>query len=647
MLTSANNPPAKLVPPPKNKFHALLRKTFGDREFVRTFWKLLTPSIAWGIISSIVPLLFNLFTASAFTLASGKHGNLYVSINYTYETFTTVNYLATIFVFSLFPAIGNFVGHGNFRDFKETMRFSAYVSFTSAAVLMLCEEIWAQQYSEGLVFLNSSTKQELELSVLMIRPMAFIGFFFVWIWLYVPSLSSIKNNRPLIYSAIISFVFFIITDTSFIFTLQGQFEHAMAVKGASADTGTPWDIQVRAAIGMGWIYLVYFAIQPIFIYLYLKFYYYVQVMWLYVKAPFVNAILKTKKKGRHFEPSTETNMEGIKLRNPMDGLYDGRRVTRQQIELLKNTPYLEKELLFFDHWSVRNDLMKTVLLLSWGNILDQGLFNAVEILHFVYSTNYGGTFPTGDGFTHITAGWDQHLSNVAANHFYKLIVSNPEMLLVFFYGVWNAFSVAPQYFIARELGAQRKDVARKNTWICMNWAYLMGIIFMIVIVVFATFINQYATFPSSSGANWYPIAHHGKVIADIQYWVIWDQSRIVMIIWGFVLISYTAGLMAFYVVLIGASKWIVFSDTLGTTLFTIIAMALHYTHFDNPIAYYFIPHLDKLFKYIVYMIIIGTNAASNSIHDVGKPKQKKKLLSPQALAANLEVHEDAMNEAGL
>lgn len=566
----------------KNALNKVAVKIFGDRLFVKTFWKLLLPTILWGVVTSVVPVLFNLFNSIFFDNAkTGAHANMYVAVNYTYETFTTVNYFATIFIFSLFPAIGNFVGHGQYKEYRETLRFSMYTGVAAAFILMICEQIWATQFAEGLIYLNRYIGDQIRISVNLMRTMSFIGFCFVWMWLYVPSLSSINNTRPLIYSSIISFIFFIIADPIYLHILSSH-----------GDLVTNLALQYQAAYGIGGIYLAYFAIQPIYVYLYCKFFYQIKKTSLKIKKLFKKDI------------------------------------TDADFELLKRTTFLEHEMLLMNDWRVPKKLMKQILILSWGNLLDQTLFNAVEVLHFVYGTNFGGSFLSGNGFELLDK--NPEASNAAANQFYKMIVSNPEMLIVFFYGIFNAFSIAPQYFIARELGAKRKDVAQRNIWLCMNWSYIIGVTLMIVVIIFALFINH-VTFPADNGDLWYNIEHHGKLIARVQYWVIWDQARLTMIFFGFLLVSYCGSMMGFYVVLSGASKLIVLGDTVGTIIFTAVAMILHYTHFNNPIAYYFIPHLDKLFKYIIYMVIIGTKQSMNSIHSEPKPKKINLFSSNECL----------------
>ncbi len=601
-----------------NKFHNFFIKAFGDKNYIKTFWKLLTPSLLWGLITSVVPLLFNLFTGLVFTLPNGQHGSIYVAVNYTYSTFVTFDYISTIIIFSIFAAIGNYTGARKYEALKETLRMGIYSSLIISFVLLLFEQIFAAQFAQKLIYLNSYNDKEVALTVILIRSMSLFCFFFAWGWLYVPALSSISNNKPLYYSAIVGLVFFLITDPSFLYSLKEPF--AIAIKHNNLNL--LFKIQEKASIGIGLIYLFYFIIQPIYIYLYLKFCLKIQIIMFYLLSPFHFYFYKLKIKNKNaILKENEKNFLNKKFTYSLD-------YYQEKLKQIKLNDNLEKELLFFNSFKLTKTVLNEVFLLSWGNLLDQTFYNLIAVLHFVYSTNYGGTFPIGLGFHHISnlQGWNLNLSHYAASHYFKLIISNPEMLLIFFFGIWDSFSVLPSYFVALELGKNNKQIAKRNMWICMNWSYLMGALFTIIILIFASFINQYATFPSANGNNWYDIEQNGIIIAQVKYYTLWNNARNMMIIWAFMLFFFTATDMGFYLILSGASKILIIGDALITALFVAISMALYYLHFENMYGYFFIPHLDKVVKYFIYLIIIGTNQASNSINDINKKKRNENSL---------------------
>lgn len=111
-----------------------------------------------------------------------------------------------------------------------------------------------------------------------------------------------------------------------------------------------------------------------------------------------------------------------------------------------------------------------------------------------------------------------------------------------------------------------------------------------------------------------------------------------MIIWAFMLFFFTATDMGFYVILSGASKILIVGDALITAIFVGVAMALYYTHFNNMLGFYFIPHLDKIVKYFIYITFIFTSQSSNSINDVMKVKNEVKQpveeLEPSPMSPN-------------
>ncbi|MBR4485868.1 hypothetical protein IKS57_00590 [bacterium] len=49
-------------------------------------------------------------------------GNVYLAINYTYGVFSTFNALITVFLFAVFPVIGNFIARRHFESMRQTIR---------------------------------------------------------------------------------------------------------------------------------------------------------------------------------------------------------------------------------------------------------------------------------------------------------------------------------------------------------------------------------------------------------------------------------------------------------------------------------------------------------------------------------------------
>ncbi|GAA5414831.1 hypothetical protein UREOM_5420 [Ureaplasma sp. OM1] len=569
-------------------------KAFGNREFVRTFWKLIMPSILWGGITSVVPLFFNLFSSLFFSNGDGGHSNLYIAVNYTYDTLSTVNYLVVTLLFSVFPAIGNFIGYGQFRNYRETVRFALYVGLASCTILMIFEQIFARDFAINLVYLEVVSNEQLTMCTNLIRLMSFMSYAFLWMWLYIPSLSSIKNTTVVLWSSIISLIFFFIADPVYLYCLT---------KGVK-DVFDNGPIQSNAAYGIGAIYITYFFIQPIVVYIYCKFINHFKYAGYKIKFWF----LKT------FKPQY----------NPTDYDY----YLDKELELIKYAHFQESELLFFDDWRVSGRIMKQVCKLAWGNILDQLFFNSFSIVHLIFVTNFGGGLPTGPGFNVL----DPSVSGHAGHAFYKTIYNIPSMLITFFYGIFNAFTVAPQYFVARELGKGNIKDAKRNAYICINWSYAMGAVFMVIIIIFAFFITR-ATLPANNPNDLYVLVKAktagGAPLATATYAQVWAYSRNMMLLFSIILFTSTISNMTLYVVIQGASKYIVLADTLGKVIFTVIAVVLHYSRFDNLYAYYVIPHLDRFFQWIIYMIILGTGQCFNSIHTVNKKGGKKlKEINP-------------------
>ena len=192
---------------------------------------------------------------------------LYLSVNYTAYLISFLNPLICSFVFACFPALANYVSTHNKKKIQETLRWSVYITFIVCVIGFVLEEAFATQIALALVWQFTPPVTGVDLvqtnySIIIIRWLAVSSFFYLWLWIYVPSLSSMKNSRALFYSSLVGFIFFIIAYPSYL--------HSTYV---NVGTGSLADKELQQHLygvtnGIGGIYLGYFIIQPVFLLIY-------------------------------------------------------------------------------------------------------------------------------------------------------------------------------------------------------------------------------------------------------------------------------------------------------------------------------------------------------------------------------------------
>lgn len=541
-------------------------RIFGTKEFIFTFWKLLLPSLIWGLITSLVPLLFNVFASEFFQ--NGSSGNMYLAIDYTYGVFSTINSLATVFLFAVFPVVGNFVTRGHFHMVRQTIRWAIYIGVCVSLILLIFEQAFASDMMNLMVWDNAQSGNQTTLSVNLLRFMSFISFFYLWSWIYVPTLSSIKNTKAIFYSAILAFVFFIISTPVYL--------HFLTLHQTSANTTELTD---NASIGLGAIYLAYFIIQPLYLYFYCH---------------FIDSIRRTWYK-------------------MFKGFYD------KHPELLRNEHY-EKELLFMREYNVSFELIKRIFALSWCIILDQLLFCIVSVVQLVFIINYGGQLVDS-----ISVNLNGSNAYLAASNYYKDITSIAFELNTFLFGIFNAFTIAPQYFVANELGRNNKQKALHNEYLCINWSIVIGAVFLVIMFICSVTLNS-AFFPETANTEtffdatgstpWYQIYINETSSAYVTYTNLYQASTNIMYIFSGFMIINTACSMMFFVLIEGGSKLTALGDSFVQIIFTIVLAVLYVVHYDNIYWYYTMNQLMLLFKLVICYIIVATKQALNSIEYV-------------------------------
>lgn len=572
----------------------ILHKIFGNNKFVKAFLKLVFPSLFWGLFTALVPILFNTMINSFYN--DSKIGNqMYLSVNYTAYLYGYLNPLVSSFIFAAFPAIGNYIGQHNKHKLQEVMRWSTYISLIVCSLGLILEETFAEQIALSLVWqytlpVTGANLVQTKYSIILIRWLAISGFFYLWLWLYVPTLSSMKNSRSLFYSSLIGFIYFIIAYPSFL--------TATWVDAGNGSLATP-KIQEHLYLvinGIGGIYLGYFIIQPLFLLLYTIFPKNFKILEARVHNIFIRIWNKINTFSRSYQLFSRNKDEKF------PSLYILKSVNKEEY-----TDFEKDTLLFQTGFHVSFKRLKQMMVLAWAVLLDQIFYATLNLILTVYGTNFHGYW---NGWNGIGPGSDQDsaLSLHMAKEYYKLILANVSLISSYIFTVYNGFSLLPQYFVAYYLGNGDKQTAYHNSTILTNWSIAFGLFLAIIILIYGSFINEieYAT---NNPDSFYTFLYKDKNIPLGTYKQLWSDCYNMELIYALAVLFDTGVAMTYYILVAGGSRFIIIADSAIQLINALALLALYYTNYDNFYVYYFVNRIHTFLKFIVGFIVIYMRGA--------------------------------------
>ena len=570
----------------------IINKIFGTNKFIKVFLRLLFPSLFWGLFTALVPILFNTMI-NGFYQDSQIGNQLYLSVNYTSYLFSFLNPLICSFIFACFPAVANYIAIHNKKKLQETLRWSVYITLIVCIIGLIFEEIFATQIALALVWQFTPPVTGVDLvqtnySVIIIRWLAFSSFFYLWLWLYVPTLSSMKNSRALFYSSVIGFIYFIISYPSYL--------HSTYVNVGSGTLATP-DIQDHLygiINGIGGIYLGYFIIQPLFLLIYC----YWPREFKVAEAWFINIFIYFWNGINRFSKDYQIATRKRVQQFPKNYLVHS--TTKEEY-----TDY-ERDLLFFQTgFSVSAILLKQIFILAWVILLDQIFYAVLNLILMVYGTNYHGYW---NGWNGIPPTHDAKLNLHMAKEYYKLILANVSLISTYIFTIYSGFSLLPQYFVGYYIGFGDKQTAFHNSTILTNWSILFGLFIAIIIIIYGSFINE-LIYSTSDPNNFYYFVYHGKKVALGTYKQLWSDAFNMELIYALAVLFDTSVAMTYYILLSGGSKFIIFADSLIQLINSLALIGLYYTNYDNFYVYYLVNRIHTFLKFFISLVVIYAKGA--------------------------------------
>ncbi len=598
------------------KHAKFINKIFGNSKFIKAFLRLIFPSLFWGLFTALVPILFNTMINGFYN--NDKIGNqLYLSVSYTTYMYSFINVLVCSFVYAAFPAIGNYIAQHNKAKLQEVLRWTTYISLIACVISLVLEEIFARQIAISMIWqysppITGTDLVQLNYSIELIRWFSATSFFFLWLWLYVPTLASMKSSRALFYSSLVGFIYFIIIYPSYLV--------ATHVNVSSDLTLAPAADQIKLnniMNGIGGIYFGYFIIQPLFLLIYTMFPTHFKV-W---EAHFINFFIKTwngiNKFSRDYQNSTRKKPQRFPESYPLHS------IAREEY-----TDY-ERDILFFQTgFKVTWYRLKQVMVLAWVILLDQIFYAIMSLVLVIYGTNFHGYWGDWNG---IKAPTDPKESLKMAETYYKHIFANVSLISTYIFTIYNGFSLLPQYFVAYYIGAGDKQTAYHNSIILTNWSILFGFMLAVIIIIYGAFINRliYSGSPDAMYSMKFKV-HGAYITKDIgTYQQLWNACFNMELIYAIAVLFDTGVAMTYYILASGGSKFIVFADSLISFINAVALIILHDIHYDNFYVYYLVNRLHTFFKFFVTILVIYMKGALWGIDSTHSKKSwfKQKIIA--------------------
>ncbi len=589
-------------------------KIFCSTKFIKAFLRLTFPSLFWGLFTALVPILFNTMI-NGFYKDAPVGNQLYLSVNYTSYVYGYINPLVSSFIFAAFPAFGNYIAQHNKLKLQEVMRWTAYLSLVFCTIGLCLEEGFASQIALVLVWqytlpVTGVDLVQLNYSIILIRWFAISGFFYCWLWLYVPTLSSMKNAKSLFYSSIIGFIYFIIAYTSYLATTLvnvGNVELA------------PTAIQnhlYQVDNGIGGIYLGYYIIQPVFLWFYIYWPKQFKVWEAYFLNIFIHLWNGINDLNKNYQLSTRKKPQ--------------RFPSNFQLLSINKDEYTDYErdlLMFQTGFKVKWSTLERLWILSWAILLDQIFYATLNIILVVYGTNFHGYWTDWNG---IIVNNDPGLSLHMAKEYYKLILANVSLISTYIFTIYNGFSLLPQYFVSYYIGKGDKQTAYHNSLILTNWSIVIGLLLALIIVIYGSFINE-LIYSSASPSIYYYFTYHGTKIALGTYGQLWADSYYIELIYSLAVLFDTAVAMCYYILVAGGSKFVILADSACQVINVIALIALYYTNYNNFYVYYMVNRIHTLLKAVVTIVVIYCHGALWGIDSIGNKKSwfKQKIIGVQ------------------
>ncbi|WP_031488887.1 MATE family efflux transporter [Ureaplasma canigenitalium] len=181
--------------------------------------------------------------------------------------------------------------------------------------------------------------------------------------------------------------------------------------------------------------------------------------------------------------------------------------------------------------------------------------------------------------------------------------------------VWPGAAVVVSVFVIAELGANKQELAKKNTKIILNWSIVVGIVLGIIIFIISLFINPILNPPTD--INNKLSVEHAKNIALTAQHLEWILMMTVML--------QSPMAVMYFCIRGGGSRFILLINTLPIIIWLIIIGCLTNINVPedpneriNVVVVFFIIELNNLLILVISIILLLKTKWANNIVGVNK-----------------------------
>ena len=182
---------------------------FGDKTFIRSYWKIALPAFLWAIFVSLSPIFATVFITSVVpnNIFGNNNATLSNIYNYNIFGFSYIDILSVVFVIAGFSIVGNLIAKKDLVKLNEIMKDILYFSLMISIVITIFMTIYSQNFEKNLFGFSDSYliygSKFLSWSAISI-------IFYMLDWYFISSFSSLNLIWIQCFSAVIGFIFYLV-----------------------------------------------------------------------------------------------------------------------------------------------------------------------------------------------------------------------------------------------------------------------------------------------------------------------------------------------------------------------------------------------------------------------------------------------------
>lgn len=194
------------------KYKNILIKNFGDKYFIKQYWKIATPAFLWAIFISLGPIFTNIFIVSVvpnnlFGINNIALNNIF---NYNIYAFSYIYILSVIFIMSSFSLVGNLIAKNDLEKLNSIMKDILYLSLFISIIVTIFIAIYSIGFEQQIIgFSNTRNNNLLNESSTFLSWSSISIIFYMLNWYFIASFSSLKLIWIQCYSSIFGLLFYL------------------------------------------------------------------------------------------------------------------------------------------------------------------------------------------------------------------------------------------------------------------------------------------------------------------------------------------------------------------------------------------------------------------------------------------------------